>query len=97
MPGTRYCYDVGVRLPSRNGGEQMKQATIRFIRWTTAAKTRYIWFWGVIFWGGGTTLLAVPVLWPKESGVLLFLIPCMALGGYIWGSLMWKRVVSPRH
>lgn len=65
-------------------------AIIHFIRWTVAMRRRYIWIWGVLFVGIGATLLTVPALWSKEPGLYLFLTPCMAIGGYVWGWCMWR-------
>jgi hypothetical protein len=72
------------RFRALGAQRQMKHAIIRFMRWTMATRPRYAWIWGVLFWGGGTTLLTVPALWPKEPGLYLFLDPCMAIGGYFW-------------
>jgi hypothetical protein len=68
----------------------------------TGSRARFIWCRGVLAWGLTTGVLYAAVmafLWPCAGGYLrsllvwLCFLPLWAGGGYIWGLVMWKRVI----
>ncbi len=85
--------------------QNLTQSQRRFLEIRSRGRTRYVWYFGVLRFGGFWTLLMglvwfllipgyhpplVPAALPRLLGLLLFFLPFGALGGYVYGRWMWR-------
>ena len=60
-------------------------------------RTRFIWKFGVLFWGVFTGIAWSLAMWfvmDRTGSLLSFLIPALVLfpvGGYFWGRFVWQK------
>jgi hypothetical protein len=76
---------------------------IRFYAWSVATKQRFIWIFGVLYFGGGCwtfslgwgfLTLKMPTI--QFVDALIWLATWLA-AGYLWGSLMWRSRAIQNH
>jgi hypothetical protein len=71
-----------------------------YTRWEATrskGRSRFIWLFGVVWWGVVTGLMwAVMMAWMHGWNELPLLLPFaligVPIGGYFWGAWMWNRI-----
>ena len=67
----------------------MRSILLKWVAWSGATKTRFIWIWGVLSWGGSmiTWNIAQIRLGPIEAAFVL--VAASLFGGFLYGLAMW--------